>query len=97
MREKPLYEKTVDFGNLPNNAQESTPHGILDADIIWIAGGYVSTPQYGNYSILGNSNPKNLPSQWTFWVTRSEIFCITGTDRTGSTAIIVLRYTKTTD
>lgn len=38
---KPLYEKTVDFGSLPNATAKEVPHGIEDVDIILTHDGYI--------------------------------------------------------
>lgn len=93
---KPLYEKTVDFGSLPNASEDVVSHGIENVDTIWINDGYTVLP---NKNVQGLSYFKynNLNAGWFFAVNKTAITCGTGTDRSDCKATVILRYTKTTD
>lgn len=93
---KPLYEKTVDFGNLPNATSKEVPHGIENVDLIWIHDGYVSNNNTRQYE-LNTANTSDVRFGWVCSVEKEKIFFVTGISRTGFTATITLRYTKTTD
>lgn len=92
---KPLYQKTVDFGALPNNNIKDLNHGITIADKIWVAGGFAYQPN-GDFS-----NQLNLSGvssgEWYFGVNSTFIRCSTQSDRTNYSAFVTLNYTKTTD
>lgn len=93
---KPLYEKTVDFGNLPNADTKSVQHGIDNADYVWIYDGFVDQKN-GSFASIAGTNPTLLSSGWTFWCDRNNVNCLTGLNRETYTAIVTLHYTKTTD
>lgn len=92
---KPLYEKTVNFGSLPNATTKEVPHGIENVSVIWVYDGFV----FGE----ADSTPVSLPStfgiasNWSVSVDVDAITFFTGMDRTSKNAIVTLRYTKTTD
>ena len=95
--DKPLYEKTVNFGALPNATVKTVAHNIADVDKIWIAEGYArNTVGFNNQ--LNLSGTSSISSQWFMGVNSTNIQCETGSDRRGySECYVVLHYTKTTD
>lgn len=93
---KPLYEKAVDFGAMPNNSSISKPHGVEYAEKIWISGGFSFNRTNSTCSTLSNSNP-NPEGCWVFWTNPENIFCSTKLDRSMLIAFVILHYTKTTD
>lgn len=94
---KPLYEKTVEFGNLPNATIKEVKHNIENADNIWICEGYIFNPS-GNMLQLNSVHCVNINGQISFHTTVQHIVCNTGKyDRSTYTATVTLRYTKTTD
>lgn len=94
---KPLYEKTVDFGAMPNSAIAiSKDHGIEHVKRIWISGGHTYSMSNANCSPISNANPHS-EGCWTFWVNTNQISCQVGMDRSNLNALVILRYTKTTD
>lgn len=94
---KPLYQKTVEFGNLPNATTKEVKHNIENADNIWICEGYIFNPS-GNILQLNSVHLIDVTSQISFHTTVQHIVCNTGKiDRSTYTAIVTLRYTKTTD
>lgn len=94
---KPLYQKTVNFGTLPNNTTKTVAHGISNIDkVISIQGfandsannsipiPYVTTSDAAAYSILMFREGSNIRiDAKTNWSTYN--------------AYIILEYTKTTD
>lgn len=89
---KPLYEKTIDFGQLPNATTKEVPHGIENIDIIWV---------YDGFSVL-NSQANSLlvvpTDTWLYCnVFKNKITFTASSDRSMQSAFVVLRYTKTTD
>ena len=91
---KSLYEKTIDFGALPNTATKNVAHNIASIDKIWVYDGYI----YGN---IGQAFQLNRPTnafnyQWETTVDRTNVsiqdFANFGND---FSAFVVVRYTKT--
>ena len=87
-----VYEKTVNFGSLPNNTTKQVAHGIANVNKIWIFDGFVTsgTTQYqldhAAYGIYC----------WTINVDSTNIEIETESDRSALSAYVTLRYTKTT-
>lgn len=93
-----LYEKSINFGLLPNDSVKTVSHGISNAEIIWIYDGYVSD---GNtfYSLNLPKPARNTPStikpyDWKTYVSNTSITIETSDDKSGLSAIVILRYTK---
>ena len=94
---KPIYKKTVNFGNLPNNASKSVKHNILNFE------------RLVDISIIGDDNgmffpipfvPTNHMYSGISVSTRMEhtnIYIATSGDFSGKTAYVTVKYTKTTD
>ena len=91
---KPIYEKTVDIENLPNNTTKNVTHGISDIALIIDIRGFASgvsntiplpySSVGGTYNINVNADTTNINIQ-------------TGYNATGYSGYVTLRYTKTTD
>lgn len=94
---KPLYEKTVNFGSLPNATVKEVPHEIENVDTIWVESGYVSNTHNQKIFPLILASPVCIEANWVTYATPDNIGIETGMDRTYSNAIVTLRYTKTTD
>ncbi len=92
---KPLYEKTVDFGTLPNNASKEVPHGIENVDVIWVHDGYTRSGDF--FDTLVHTDTRSLGYCWRIFANKTSIQMVTGADRRSVKATVVLRYTKTTD
>lgn len=85
-RGKPVYCKLVDFGKLPNNAVKIVAHGI-------------SNLQYA-ISVTGESNGDNLIGNMYITyvhIGTTNISIKTNADRSGVSATVLIKYTKTTD
>lgn len=99
---KPLYEKVVDFGALPNATTKDLNHNIADIDTVFIVGGYAKNTTSGFVQQLNvpvpSNNQTDMQSQWYFGVTATYIRCFTLADRTAyDECKVILQYTKTTD
>ena len=90
---KPVYVKAINFGALPNNANKSVEHGVEDMGIC--------------FELFGNSSPNSASSIGVNLIGDSRV---TEIYRAGnviyigshvafqtSSAIVVMKYTKTTD
>lgn len=95
---KPIYQKCVDFGAMPNASAKYVPHGIAGIDTLvhfeffpynsartFLTMPYtVTASQYINY-------------QTNFIVDATNIGVECGTDRSAFSGYAILQYTKTTD
>lgn len=97
--DKPLYQKTIDFGALPNNVSKMFAHNLANVDKIWIYDGYVSgtvLSRAGTFP-LQNGISYTAGATWSFYANDTYIFCDAHNDASGYTASVTVRYTKTTD
>lgn len=83
---KPVYVKTVDLGRLPDRSNKSVEHGVADIEACF--------EFYGNYypsgiNLIGNSTYTKL------YLNNDTIYI--STDLSNAGAIVVMKYTKTTD
>lgn len=96
---KPIYQKTINFGTLPNNNPKNVPHLASNVDKIWIYDGFVEgtvAPMTGTYPLqLGISDITGVT--WGFCVNKSNILCFANGSAGNFTATVTIRYTKTTD
>ena len=92
---KPIYQKTINFGTLPNNTFKNVAHGISNfGKLISLYG----TLDSGSLqSVIMFSYPDGITYNVGAYVTSTELFIKTGTDRTSDTAFVTIQYTKTTD
>lgn len=94
---KPIYQKTVDCGALPNAGQSSVSHNIANIDIIPNFWG-IGINQGGiSLKIPGEVTGSNHASAVGCYVNRTEIGFLTYNDRSGYHAYVTIQYTKTTD
>jgi len=96
---KPLYEKTVSFGALPNSTTKYVDPGIENVDQMVYIYGYAYAPSQGNlYVPLPQSSPNNLGHNYICDYHNYKIRIVTGNDASIFTkSYVTLRYTKTTD
>ena len=89
-----LYEKTINFGTLPNNTTKEVQHNISNVEHIWIAEGWAENPTNHFTNMLSLANT-DIAGQWYFGVNQTIVQSWTGKDRTAYTnCYVVLRYTK---
>lgn len=92
---KPLYEKTVNFGSLPNNTTKTVSSGLSNISIQQIFGvakssnGFTVTLPHREISGSGNID--------IVYQADNYIRIKTDYDYSGYTAYVTLQYTKTTD
>lgn len=93
---KPLYQKTIDCGTLPNATTKTIPHGISNLDFVSY---YLGTAYNGTqYFVVPFVNNDIIGSQVCFYVTATDIILRTSVDRSAFTrTLVTLQYTKTTD
>lgn len=91
-----LYEKTINFGALPDSTEKSVAHNISNVDKIWISDGFVFTNSntfYGLVHTAGSS--QTMQYAWNTNVDRTNVTIETYSDRSTLLAYITVRYTKT--
>lgn len=90
-----LYEKTINFGALPNSDTKSVAHNISNVAHIWIYDGFAENSTSGFTNQLNLSGGETINNQFYFGVTKTEIRCVANSDRTSyDNCYITLRYTK---
>lgn len=89
---KPIYEKAIDFGTLPNNTTKNVAHNI---DCEWIIIDYKSSYAYDTASTIVISVMNGVYNR--MYVNDQNVSSITTSPSSSYRAIVVLRYTKTTD
>lgn len=94
---KPLYQKTVDCGALPNAGQSSVSHNIANIDIIPNFWGVGINQSGTSLKIPGEVTGSNHASAVGCYVNRTEIGFLTYNDRSEYHAYVTIQYTKTTD
>lgn len=91
---QPLYQKTINFGAMPNATEKVVAHGISNIDkAISISGFYYSSSMSGAPLPFVHSSLIN--AQTAIYVDTTNIHLTVGTDRSGYNAYITLQYTKT--
>ena len=95
---KPLYQKTIDFGALPNADQKAVAHNISNIDnIVNLFGVANNTNSNLNDFALPYIDTNSLQNGIGLYINSTNITIRTGSDRSGLTAFIIIQYTKTTD
>ncbi len=91
---KTLYEKTINFGDLPNTGTKSIPHNIENAAEIWIHEGHVNDLASGLSLPVNHPHTEYVKNSWNCAVDHTSISFTTGMDRSGFSAVVTVRYTK---
>ena len=96
---KPLYQKTINLGNLPNKATKTVNHEIENIDltsVMYESNLYYATDDYA--TSLPRVNDSRLASQIFFEITSSSIIIYgRGENFSAFSGHITLKYTKTID
>ena len=87
-----LYEKTIDFGALPNASTASKAHGINNLSTIVSIQGTASDSSYAYPLPYTAVEPVN---NIQMYILEANIWIRSGTNRTGLHGYVTLRYTKT--
>jgi len=93
---KPLYQKVVNLGNLPNTTAKSVAHNISNAETIFIKDGFAKTAT-DDFNTLPYLRLDD--SKWGIEVTTNltNVIIKTYADRSAWIGCVILQYTKTTD
>lgn len=92
---KPIYKKTIDFGQLPNATGKSVATGITNlGQIVDLYG--VATYANGVVLLLPYIGIPDTTASISVNMNNANVTVTTGTDRRGATAYITILYTKTT-
>lgn len=93
---KPVYEKTVNFGALPNMDSKGVNHGISNLDTI-IGYDGVTKNQTGSTFLSLPRTANDSQYDMDIYFTTTQIIIVTKTDRSAHSTYITMSYTKTTD
>ena len=92
---KPLYQKTINFGSLPNATEKSIAHGVSNVDTIWLYDGFTNNGTIKAPISFANSYSSDVC--YVFYIKSNYIICRTGYNYSDYSAYVTIRYTKTTD
>lgn len=91
---KPVYTKAINFGTLPSNSAKAVSHGIKNMDVCFMVYGHETANHRPIPTPCLNGN---FDTQIGITVTAADIVIHTTFDAGNNTAIVVVKYTKTTD
>lgn len=95
---KPLYQKTVDCGALPNNNNKSIPYNINNVErFVYVEGVYYDTSDPKLAGFLPKVHSVNINQQVFLDTRNGNIFLSAASDQSSYSSYVTLRYTKTTD
>lgn len=95
---KPLYQKTISFGALPNSTSKSVAHGISDLDKIVDFSALAKRPEPFNIIPLPSSHYQSTSAQQEISFNATNITIRNGNNASAYTDVYVtLQYTKTSD
>lgn len=89
-----LYEKTIDFGALPNNTRKTVNHNISNLGTIVDAKGWGNDTTNAQYYPIPFATNTALTNNIQMFVDNTKITIDTGANRTSINGYITLRYTK---
>lgn len=96
---KPIYKKTINFWALPNNTTKSVAHGVTWMWNFWLdfSSSYTSSPDGVSAYAPNHNNTVTIANQWYAVLNTTNVVMATGADRSTYSAIITIKYTKTSD
>ena len=92
---KPIYQKTISCGTLPNNATKNVAHNISNLDVVVNAFGFAKSTV--NQTPIPFVNNTTVGSQVAMFIDDTNITLRTSDDRSIYSGYVTLQYTKTTD
>lgn len=98
---KPLYQKVISFGALPNQTTKRVASGLTDELVVFIEACAVSSA--GSRLIPAVPDPTSAQASFTWGIAMEydasthEVIIQCGTDRSSYTGYVLLKYTKNTD
>lgn len=91
----PVFEKTFNFGALPNATTKTMAHDISNLDYVISAGGFSVNTGTGNRFPVPFVNDSNVSSQIVLMINNTDITIRTGVNRSDhDVCYITVRYTK---
>lgn len=95
---RPLYQKTISMGTLPNMTTKAVEHGISNIDVTAIVS-LMAMASNGTYAMFPRIHDSQVNAQIFFEVNSTYITCYgRGQDQSGWTSCYVtIQYCKTTD
>ena len=95
---RPLYQKTISMGTLPNKTTKAVEHGISNIDVTAIVS-LVAMASNGTYAMFPRIHDSQVNAQIFFEVNSTYITCYgRGQDQSGwTTCYVTIQYCKTTD
>ena len=95
---KPLYQKTIELGTMPNNTTKEVAHNISNLEKIVAFSGFYRNPTSGGIIPITFTHSSNLNEQLQLSANATNISVKTSTNKTSLTdCYVTLQYTKTTD
>ncbi len=97
---KPIYQKTVDCGDVPNSQQKTITAGLSNVDKVVSLDGILcnqTTKRYMPLPPVYISSPTTNQIQLEYNATEDKIKIQSGATWTNWTSYVILQYTKTTD
>lgn len=96
---KPLYQKTIDFGNLPNATSKAVSTGVTGLEKVVSLECFAYNTDDGWSISLPVCNPNDYTANISinFIDSENKINVLTARDRSNMTAYATIKYTKTTD
>lgn len=92
---RPVYQKTINFGTLPNATQKLVAHGISNLDYTIDVRGVAQNPNGLTHSILTVPAPSTGTNVVTVYTTDTDVGVNTGGDRSAYTiCYITMVYVK---
>lgn len=93
--DSPVYEKTFNFGALPNATTKTLAHNITNLNYVISANGFTINTGTGNRFPVPFVNDSNINSQIVLMINNTNITIRTGVDRSDhDVCYITVRYTK---
>ena len=94
--ERPVYQKLIDIGTLPNNTEKTVSTGISNAHYVWIDPTYSMVFNPGASYPLPYNDPKNVSNGITARITSNgtSVTVTTGANWSSYSAFVAVKYTK---
>ena len=90
-----LYEKTIDFGSLPNNTSKSVAHGISNISRIYQIDGIAVETSGNTYKNIPFTVHNTTTGNISMYVDHTNVYIQTSNDQRAYNGYVTLRYTKT--
>lgn len=92
---KPLYEKTIDFGALPNSTTKNVAHNVANLDeIVKLSGAMYNSNEFYDLPFLSLAS---LTGCAQLFADSQNVSISTGVNRSEYNGVVFIQYTKTTD